>query len=172
MAFCKICTFVLRAVWSAEWCVHTADAAAEGKARQLTALRECCAVLGRRGLLWCGERDSSSNTYHFVSELVREALHESLPFAQRVRLHEALADQAKQQLQLLSAGSHLEVQLLALVAHHLTLARQHSEAHDFLERAAEGARSLDEIAWADELQQTAGALRPRGRAQSNSDREL
>ena len=87
----------------------------------------------------------------FVSEVVREGLYSTLPFAQRASLHSALADGLWSELLRAPSGSHQEGEAYANLGHHLACARKPAEAKACFERAAACAKGLSEEAWAERL---------------------
>ena len=102
-----------------------------------------------------------AHRFGFVSEVVREGLYSTLPFAQRAKLHSALADGLWSELLRAPSGSYQEGEAYANLGHHLACARKPAEAKACFERAAACATGLSEKAWAERLLNKAAEHRPR-----------
>ena len=129
-----------------QWSMESLQARCQ--ALELYGLLRCCNASASGGV---SSRNCNVPSFGFVSEVVREGLYSTLPFAQRASLHSALADGLWSELLRAPSGSHQEGEAYANLGHHLACARKPAEAKACFERAAACAKGLSEEAWAERL---------------------
>jgi hypothetical protein len=128
-----------------------------------------------------GERGEEYD-YVFVSQLVREGVYNMLPFAQRARLHGAVAATLEREMASLDASDMTARRRLGLATYegtaalaklgsHWRAARKLGRAQAYTQRAAQCAATLHEVAWARSLLESALAIsEEREEAASRADR--
>jgi hypothetical protein len=125
---------------------------------------------------------ADEHDYVFVSQLVREGVYNMLPFAQRARLHGAVAATLEREMAARDASETAARRRLGLATYegtaafatlgsHWRAARKLGRAQAYTQRAAQCAASLHEVAWARSLLESALAIsEEREEAASRADR--
>eukprot|EP00962_Isochrysis_galbana_P022334 scaffold6677_cov86-Isochrysis_galbana.AAC.4 len=143
---------------------------------------EEASAAGSRSRLSSGADGGEEHDYVFVSQLVREGVYTMLPFAQRARLHGAVAATLEREMaardasepaarRRLGLATYEGTAALAKLGSHWRAARKLGRAQAYTQRAAQCAASLHEVAWARSLLESALAIsEERDEAASRADR--
>ena len=91
------------------------------------------------------------SSYAFASDVVREGLYSTLPFAKREAIHSAIANTLWSGLLRAQSGSFEEARAYACLGSHLVKAGKRAEGRSCLERASQVASGLGDTEWSERL---------------------